>query len=381
MSKYRFDQIAINSTEKKKPDEEDRFTYLGLEHLDSGSLKVTRYGSEVAPIGEKLIMRKGDVLFGKRRAYQKKVAIAPFDGIFSAHGMVLRPKEDVIDKDFFPLFISSDYFLDAAIKISVGSLSPTINWRDLKELEFELPDLDTQRRLAAVLWAMNETMDSYKELIAATDELVKSQFIEMFGNLPDESRYETVTLGDISDMQSGGTPSSKHPEYYGGPIPFVSTPCLGPNFISADAAQNWLTELGVKNSTTHVIPAYSIMYGCRVGVGKCSINTCEMCTNQDILSFFNIDVQRYDLLYIKKVLDQYYGYIDAQKRGSTIKGVPSEMVKGIKIPDVSMVVQKRFAAFTEQSDKSKLLLHDRNEIINQNRRLLTCLMKTTRLSR
>ena len=126
-------------------------------------------------------MRKGDVLFGKRRAYQKKVAIAPFDGIFSAHGMVLRPKEDVIDKEFFPLFISSDYFLDAAIKISVGSLSPTINWRDLKELEFELPDLDTQRRLAAVLWSMNETMDSYKALIKATDELVKSQFMEQFG--------------------------------------------------------------------------------------------------------------------------------------------------------------------------------------------------------
>ena len=75
MAKYRFDQIAINSTEKKKPVEEDRFTYLGLEHLDSGTLKVTRFGSEVAPIGEKLVMHKGDVLFGKRRAYQKKVAI------------------------------------------------------------------------------------------------------------------------------------------------------------------------------------------------------------------------------------------------------------------------------------------------------------------
>ena len=74
-------------------------------------------------------MKKGDVLFGKRRAYQKKVAIAPFDGIFSAHGMVLRPNEEIIDKNFFPLFISSDYFLDAAIKISVGSLSPTIRLR------------------------------------------------------------------------------------------------------------------------------------------------------------------------------------------------------------------------------------------------------------
>ena len=180
MAKYRFDEIAINSTEKKKPVEEDRYTYLGLEHLDSGSLKVTRYGADVAPVGEKLVMHKGDVLFGKRRAYQKKVAIAPFDGIFSAHGMVLRPREDVIDKDFFPLFISSDYFLDAAIKISVGSLSPTINWRDLKVLEFELPDLAEQRKLARVLWSMNGTIEAYKKLLDSTDKLVKSQFIEEF---------------------------------------------------------------------------------------------------------------------------------------------------------------------------------------------------------
>ena len=182
MAKYRFEQIAINSKEKKKPAEEDRFTYIGLEHLDTGSLNVTRLGSDVAPIGEKLVMRKGDVLFGKRRAYQKKVAIAPFDGIFSAHGMVLRPQEKVVDRKFFPLFISSDYFLDAAIKISVGSLSPTINWRDLKDLEFELPDLDTQKELAEVLWAINDTIESYKKLISVTDELVKSQFIEMFGD-------------------------------------------------------------------------------------------------------------------------------------------------------------------------------------------------------
>ena len=140
-------------------------------------MKVTRFGSDVAPIGEKLVMRKGDVLFGKRRAYQKKVAIAPFDGIFSAHGMVLRPNVEVIDPDFFPLFISSDYFLDAAIKISVGSLSPTINWRDLKILEFDLPDLETQRKLAAVLWSINDTMESYKMLISATDALVKSKLL------------------------------------------------------------------------------------------------------------------------------------------------------------------------------------------------------------
>lgn len=353
MAKYRFDQIAINSTEKKKPVEEDRFTYLGLEHLDSGTLKVTRFGSEVAPIGEKLVMHKGDVLFGKRRAYQKKVAIAPFDGIFSAHGMVLRPKEDVIDKDFFPLFISSDYFLDAAIKISVGSLSPTINWRDLKELEFELPDMDTQRKLAEVLWSINDTMEAYKRLISATDELVKSQFIEWFGGPGSRSKYDTVDLGSISSMISGGTPSSKHPEFFGGDIPFVSTPCLGPNYIDSSAAQNWLTELGVENSSTHMVPEYSLMVGNRVGVGKCSINTCMMCTNQDILSFVDIDTDKYDLLFVKKVIEQYGPFFETQKRGATIKGIPSDLVKASQIPLAPIDIQRRFVAFVEQSDKSK----------------------------
>jgi type I restriction enzyme S subunit len=180
--RYKFEDIAINSTAKKKPAPADKDVYLGLEHLDSGSLTVTRFGSEVAPIGEKLLMKKGDVLFGKRRAYQKKVAVAPFDGIFSAHGMVLRPKETVVDSSFFPLLISSDYFLDAAIKISVGSLSPTINWRDLRELAFDLPTLKEQRRLAAILWANLETRTAYRELLALTKQLEKSRFVEMFGS-------------------------------------------------------------------------------------------------------------------------------------------------------------------------------------------------------
>lgn len=201
MVKYKFDDIAINSILKKKPTEEDKYTYIGLEHLDPGSLKVVRYGSEVAPKGEKLLMKKGDVLFGKRRAYQKKVGIAPFDGIFSAHGMVLRPKENVIDKDFFPLFISSDYFLDAAIKISVGSLSPTINWKDLKELEFELPSMEKQRELAQILWAAEETKQSYKSLLQKTDDLVKAKFEEMFGTIgKNEKGWEFTTLGKCCEL-------------------------------------------------------------------------------------------------------------------------------------------------------------------------------------
>ena len=194
--KYRFDQIATNSTAKKKPVDADKEHYIGLEHIDSECLTITRWGSDVAPTGEKLIMHKGDVLFGKRRAYQRKVGIAPFDGIFSAHGMVLRPQTDVIDEKFFPFFISSDLFMERAVRISVGGLSPTINWKDLKEQEFELPPLSEQRILADKLWAAYRLKESYKKLLKATDEMVKSRFIEMFGNpLSDVQKYKLKPLG------------------------------------------------------------------------------------------------------------------------------------------------------------------------------------------
>jgi type I restriction enzyme S subunit len=179
MTKLKFGDIAINSTAKKKPVETDKETYLGLENLDSENLEVTRFGAEVAPKGEKLLMKKGDVLFGKRRAYQKKVAIAPFDGIFSAHGMVLRPNTDVITSEFFPFFISSDYFLDAAIKISVGSLSPTINWKDLKELEFNIPDINTQKKLSDLLWAIENNKRALNKAIVKTKQY-KDVFIDSY---------------------------------------------------------------------------------------------------------------------------------------------------------------------------------------------------------
>ena len=201
MGKYRFEQIAINCKEKVKAESIDISKYIGLEHLDSGSLRVSRWGSKVPIKGDKIIMHKGDVLFGKRNAYLKRAAIAPHNGAFSAHGMVLRPREDVIDKDFFPLFIASDYFFDVAIRISVGSLSPTVNWQDLKNQEFELPDIPTQKKLAEVLWSMNETIESYKKLILATDELVKSQFIEMFVN---STAYKKEALADnVEEMFIG----------------------------------------------------------------------------------------------------------------------------------------------------------------------------------
>ena len=211
MTRYRFDQIAENSTAKKKPEESDRNRYVGLEHLDPGTLEVTRWGAEVTPKGDKLLMKKGDVLFGRRRAYQKKVSIAPFDGIFSAHGMVLRPKADVVDPMFFPFFISSDIFLDEAIRVSVGSLSPTANWKDLRTLEFDLPSPGKQRELAGILSEAESLKGHYRKLLTTCDDVVKSQFVEMFGDLRFNNKLMPIrALNEVASSRLGKMLDSKH---------------------------------------------------------------------------------------------------------------------------------------------------------------------------
>lgn len=203
MPKYKFADIAYNITDKKMPEPGDEDLYIGLEHLDSGSLRVTRWGSDVELVGQKLCMKKGDILFGRRNTYLRRAAIAPHDGIFSAHGMIFRPNTNVMDPDFFPFFISSDYFMDAAIRISVGSLSPTVNWKTLKELEFYLPDLEQQRKTSEILAAANETKEAYQDLLAKTDELVKSQFIEMFGDPGNSFKYQVKQMTDLCEIIDG----------------------------------------------------------------------------------------------------------------------------------------------------------------------------------
>lgn len=351
MGKYRFDQIAYNSTEKKKPTEEDKYVYIGLEHLDPGSLQVTRFGSDVAPIGEKLVMREGDVLFGKRRAYQKKVAIAPFDGIFSAHGMVLRPKEDVIDRDFFPLFVSSDYFLDAAIKISVGSLSPTINWSDLKALEFELPGLDKQRELAKVLWAIDATKRTYQKLLQKTDELVKAQFIEMFGDPVNGGLYEKSAIGKLGDIMTGTTPPMKNPEYYDSDdILFIKPGDIAEDSVTAIlSAESFISEKARR--VGRIFPQNSVLVTCIGTIGKVGIVMQESSCNQQINVIVpGVSVNHvylaYCMLYMKDLL----------KGGANAPVVPI-LNKGdfskIETMVPPFVLQEQFAAFVRQSDKSK----------------------------
>ena len=205
MPRFKFSEIAENITEKRMPTPEDKELYIAPNNLDTDTLSVPEYGYKVDLNGTKLIMHKGDMLFGRREPQLKKAAIAPHDGLFSAHGMIFHPKEDVIAKEFFPFFISSDYFFDAAIRISVGSLSPTVNWKDLKNLEFYIPDISDQQKYAKILWAMIRAKKAYKQLIKKTEEIKTARFIEMFKG----GQYPVVKAEEVCGfITKGTTPAS-----------------------------------------------------------------------------------------------------------------------------------------------------------------------------
>ena len=269
---YKFEDIAINSTAKKKPTEEDKDTYIGLEHLDSDCLYVTRWGADAAPTGEKLLMKKGDVLFGKRRAYQRKVGIAPFDGIFSAHGMVLRPNEEIIDKKFFPFFISSDQFMERAVRISVGGLSPTINWKDLRIQEFDLPPIDEQRILADKLWAAYRLKESYKKLLTATQEMVKSQFIDMFNKVAETKslceicrpkQWPTIPTKDFTEdgyLVYGANGIIGHYSEYNHESPTILMACRGASCGAINISKPYSYITGNAMCMDEIIPEVSFEY-------------------------------------------------------------------------------------------------------------------------
>ena len=196
--KWRFDEFAQNISERVEPSQTDLGVYVGLEHIDPDTLHLSRHGHPSDVEGTKLRFYKGDIIFGRRRAYQRKTALATTNGICSAHAMVLRAKQEVVDPSFFPFLFHSKQFIDMAITISVGGLSPTINWKDICKQEFLLPPKAEQKRLAELLWAADEMIEKEKKELERI-EVFKKHFISL--NLLNGNKY--VSLKDFGSVIRG----------------------------------------------------------------------------------------------------------------------------------------------------------------------------------
>ena len=299
------------------------------------------------------IIPKNTIVFAKIGGALKlnRRAITSTDCLIDNNAMGIAAKSDKLRTLFF-------YYFMRNIKMELLAESttvPSVRKSRLEAYEIDIPSLDDQKIIEGKLTILSKVINLKEKQLLKLDELVKARFVEMFGDVQDAKKHSDKQLKDICNTVTGGTPSTKHAEYYNGTIPWVSTVSLGPNYIDGTTAKAFITQEAVDNSSTKIIPSGSILFGTRVGVGKSSINQVEMCTNQDIVAIIDLDESKYNKLYIKYVLDTYQSYFDSIKKGATILGISSDDLKNIYIPDASLYEQNRFEKFVKQIDKSRLL--------------------------
>lgn len=187
--------------------------YIGGEHFDYGEVTITKrspiLGSTIGPAFHMHFM-PGDVLLMSRNPHLRKAGMVDFEGICSDVSYVCRTKDErVLLQRFLPFIFQSDQFWEFAEANKKGSTNFFLNWSDFEKYEFFLPEIEKQREVTELLWAAAETKAAYQRLLVQTDELVKSQFIEMFG-----AGYSTVRAGTVMrNMRNGLSPSKKGKHY------------------------------------------------------------------------------------------------------------------------------------------------------------------------
>lgn len=225
----KFGEIAEHISNRVNPTAKDSLKYIGLEHLDSGSIVISRWGSDVVLKGQKLKMEKGDILFAKRNAYLKRVAVAPFDGIFSAHGMVIRPKGKLILHDLLPFLMQSNVFMDTAIRISEGSLSPTIKWKTLAIQEFKIPPLTRQIEILKIAKEMQKCQIWSDACIEEILTLKRVSISNLYSKTSLQNKSNKVYLKDVCEIVSGQVDPTEQP--------YASLPHIAPDNMSKSTGQ------------------------------------------------------------------------------------------------------------------------------------------------
>lgn len=148
--------------------------YVGLEHLEPSDLRIRTWGNVADGVTFTNRFHAGQVLFGKRRAYQRKVAVADFDGVCSGDIYVFEPADDRLLPELLPFICQTEGFFEHALKTSAGSLSPRTNWKSLQEYEFDLPPVEEQRRCSRALECAISAEESYVTFDKAVIQLRES---------------------------------------------------------------------------------------------------------------------------------------------------------------------------------------------------------------
>jgi type I restriction enzyme S subunit len=343
----KFGDFARNISERVEPQSTDASIYIGLEHLDPDSIHIRRFGKPSDVKGTKLKVYKGDIIFGKRRAYQRKAAVAEFDGICSAHAMVLRANPAQIDPGYFPFFIHSDSFMNRAIEISEGSLSPTIKWNILKEQEFRIPPRSFQEKLSEILNKIDDLENKYHQqisLLQQTEKVVANKLISR------PSEKESISLADLVDIKKGITYST---EDYVEPtkgIPMINLNCFekfggfnreGVKFFGGKYQEKDIVSAGdiviaitdiTRNGDVVGYPVLVPSIGEKVVM---SMDCCKLSPKNNLDSLF---------LYFLLKTDWVHRHFYTHSRGTTVLHLDLKSISKLRITPLSIERQRGIAS-------------------------------------
>lgn len=332
---------------------------VGLEHLDPDDIWLRKW--EVNPSENTFTkaFRKGQILFGRRRAYQKKLSLAPRDGICSGDITVIAAKGDKVIPELLPFFLRTDKFFDYAIQGSAGSLSPRVKWAHLADYEFDLPPIARQRELANLLWAANDLKESYKKAITAIDEMLKAKFREMFGedNRRPKEVWPNDKLSNLLIIERGGSPR---------PISrFITDDPKGINWIKiGDVAvgDKYITKTAERiipegEKMSRKVYPNDFLLSNSMSFGRPYILKIEGCIHDGWLVLRD-EKKLFDTGYLYYLLasDETRRFFETQASGSTVKNLNKYLVGALNVTVPPLSLQREFVAISERADTAKSAL-------------------------
>ena len=320
----------------------------------AGITDVNKYPDFVLQDGDILMSHiNSEIHLGKAALYEKE------DDEIIIHGMnllLLRPNKDLITSKYAFYYLSSQSFLRQIPNItkkSVNQASFTVS--ALKELAFPIPSIEEQKKITLDLDKVNDLISLRKQQLSKLDELVKSRFIELFGDpMTNSNGYVLKKYGDLFELNAGGTPSKQKSEYWdNGTISWIgSNMCQ--NTVIYENDGNYITEEGLKHSSARMFPVDTVLIAL-VGatIGKTALLKFETTTNQNVLGVRGIRESGYTpefIFHYTQGLYQKFLNIGDGGFAMASKGFISEL----PVPVVDLALQEQFAAFVEQTDKSKI---------------------------
>ena len=332
---------------------------VGLEHLVPGEIELSSWDSNIEHTFSKKFL-KGQVLLGRRRVYLKKAVVAPCDGICSGDITVIESTGGILP-ELLPFVIQNDRFFDYAMQGSAGSLSPRVKWEHLKNYEFSLPPLAEQKVLADKLWAAYRLKESYKKLLATTEEMVKSQFIEMFGG----GNWPQKTLGEVGSFTRGG--GFQKSDFVEHGIPCIHYGQIHTKF--GPFITSHITEISSDlESKTKFASKGDLV------IAITSEDTEGSCKSTAWLGDYSVAVGGHAAIYKHSMNPLYISFFFKSTlfnhakieyvHGTKVFEIKPDDIAKILVPCPPMSIQNQFSAIAEQADKSGFELRKSIEAID-----------------